>query len=1390
MRPVKYDHDSLVAGVVANIAAEDAPPPALHAGRQIVFIDAAVTDEAVLARAAAPGVTVVRLTASADGLAQIAAYLTAHHVHGLAAIDIVGHGADGALSLGSTLLDSADISAHAAALAAIGAALDAGGGIRLYGCDIAQDATGVAFIDAISKAAGGVPVAAAAGLVGSAALGGTWSLDVNTGGIAAPAPFTAQGLSAYPDLLPTSTVKLFYSADGSAQAGNNRIEEITATGATGASPTVLVNGYTITDFGVMGLAVDAPENTYFISYYNTTGSNNESLISRQTIGGAQTVYNTTSFGFTTGTDFVDGIALDQPNHTLYLAVTSNTQANNGIWKIGENLSGKATAVATDANGANPTLGNVTGLSVDSQDGVIFFIDQGVDLSIAATNNIDVANIATGTIKVLITGSTSASAPQINNLAVDIADRTLYYTESDDNNDTSADAIVRATFTVNGSNVTLGNVTTLYATSKAGEPLGIALDVPDGLFYVVDDTGKTVDEGSLTGASALASVTNSVVQTGGVTTQGNLAELVIDVPPTIAASGTVTYTQGGPPVVADAGLTTGNPNNQNLAGATVAISAGAFSGDGDVLTATTAGTGITASYNTATETLTLTGEDTVAHYQQVLDGITFSSAASNPTKNGASPTRTLTWSVTDGINTSTAPSSTVAIHVAPTVTAGATVTYTAGAAPVAADPALTVASFSGGMLNAATVSIGSGFLAGDTLALTASGGITGSYNTASGVLTLSGSATAAAYQTVLDSVTFTDTNADPTKGGTDLARTLTWTVSDPTLTSSPSTSTVDVFSPPTVTAGASVVYTAPGAGIAVDPALTVADAEAATLSGATVTIKSGLLSGDTLGFFTQNGIVASFNAGTGTLTLTGTSSVANYQAALDSVTFSSTATDPTKGGSDLSRTISYTVTDSLGEASTPAASTVTIHTTPVVTAGASVGYKAGGPPVALDSKLTVSDPGATMLAGATVSISSGFLAGDTLGFANGGGITGSYNASTGTLTLTGNASVAAYQAGLDALTYSSTSPDPTQGGADPQRTISYTVTDQFGTASNIATSTVAPCFLAGTRLLTARGPVAVEDLRAGERMVTHDGALLPAAWIGQRALDARTHPRPDEIAPIRIAAGAVAPGIPAHDVLLSPDHAVFLDGVLVAARQLVNGTTIAQDHAIRAIRYFHVQLPRHAVLLAEGLAAESYLDTGNRGLFENGGAPLILHPDLGAASRGVGACAPFVTAEDAVRPLWRRLAARAAELGRAPETVAHTGAPVPMLRADGRLLRPVAQMAGRIVFAVPPRAEKLRLVSRAASPAATRPWSDDRRSLGIAVARIVATRGATCADVPLDHPALDSGWWDIETGAGRAWRWTDGAASLPPADLIDIHLHAAGAYPVQTQACTPPSRRTA
>ena len=143
---------------------------------------------------------------------------------------------------------------------------------------------------------------------------------------------------------------------------------------------------------------------------------------------------------------------------------------------------------------------------------------------------------------------------------------------------------------------------------------------------------------------------------------------------------------------------------------------------------------------------------------------------------------------------------------------------------------------------------------------------------------------------------------------------------------------------------------------------------------------------------------------------------------------------------------------------------------------------------------------------------------------------------------------------------------------------------------------AACYVAGTRILTDQGERPVEALRPGDRVAVRS-ALRPIRWVGHTRISLAGHPDPDAVLPIRIAAGALAPGQPHRDLLVSPDHAVLIGDILVPAYRLVNDASIRRDRHGDHVDYHHIELDSHDVLLAEGARKESYLDTGNRALFD-------------------------------------------------------------------------------------------------------------------------------------------------------------------------------------------------
>jgi autotransporter passenger strand-loop-strand repeat protein len=184
----------------------------------------------------------------------------------------------------------------------------------------------------------------------------------------------------------------------------------------------------------------------------------------------------------------------------------------------------------------------------------------------------------------------------------------------------------------------------------------------------------------------------------------------------------------------------------------------------------------------------------------------------------------------------------------------------------------------------------------------------------------------------------------------------------------------------------------------------------------------------------------------------------------------------------------------------------------------------------------------------------------------------------------------------------------------------------------------PCYCPGTLIDTQRGEVAVEALAIGDNLRTLSGALRPIKWIGRRSYGGRFAAGQTQILPVRIAAGALADGQPRRDLFVSPLHAMLLDGVLVPALQLVNGTSIVQLTSVERVDYVHVELDSHDVILAEGAPSETFVDDESRGMFHNAAEFAALYPD--AVREAARYCAPRIEDGPQLDTIRRRIAARA------------------------------------------------------------------------------------------------------------------------------------------------------
>jgi hypothetical protein len=206
------------------------------------------------------------------------------------------------------------------------------------------------------------------------------------------------------------------------------------------------------------------------------------------------------------------------------------------------------------------------------------------------------------------------------------------------------------------------------------------------------------------------------------------------------------------------------------------------------------------------------------------------------------------------------------------------------------------------------------------------------------------------------------------------------------------------------------------------------------------------------------------------------------------------------------------------------------------------------------------------------------------------------------------------------------------------------TSDFTLSQNGADAVVAytACYCRGTRILTDRGEVAVEDLTIGDRLISHslpDGTAAHALrWIGRRSYSGRFAATNHDVLPVCIRAGALAEKLPRRDLWVSPLHALYLDGVLVPAAALVNGISIVQAQAVTQVEYFHLELDGHAVILAEGAPAESFVDDDSRGMFDNAAEHRALYPD--APRVPARYCAPRLEQGEALEALRRGIATRA------------------------------------------------------------------------------------------------------------------------------------------------------
>lgn len=156
--------------------------------------------------------------------------------------------------------------------------------------------------------------------------------------------------------------------------------------------------------------------------------------------------------------------------------------------------------------------------------------------------------------------------------------------------------------------------------------------------------------------------------------------------------------------------------------------------------------------------------------------------------------------------------------------------------------------------------------------------------------------------------------------------------------------------------------------------------------------------------------------------------------------------------------------------------------------------------------------------------------------------------------------------------------------------------------------VITCFIDGTQIATPKGETSIETLAIGDLVTTADGRHVPVRWIGKKRIQNHVL-LSAETAPVCVSAGALGNGLPHADLYLSADHGLIVDGMVVNAGALVNGTSIrftTLDEMPAEFTYWHIETENHDEILANGAPAETFVDYIGRQGFDNYGEYLEIY----------------------------------------------------------------------------------------------------------------------------------------------------------------------------------------
>ncbi|NVN06755.1 Hint domain-containing protein [Asaia spathodeae] len=311
-----------------------------------------------------------------------------------------------------------------------------------------------------------------------------------------------------------------------------------------------------------------------------------------------------------------------------------------------------------------------------------------------------------------------------------------------------------------------------------------------------------------------------------------------------------------------------------------------------------------------------------------------------------------------------------------------------------------------------------------------------------------------------------------------------------------------------------------------------------------------------------------------------------------------------------------------------------------------------------------------------------------------------------------------------------------------------------------------CFLEGTLIRTPEGEVAVEDLSLGDVVLAsepdgrdcyHENVI----WTGRRHVRVRSNTSAGDIAgyPVRVKKNALSDGIPHKDLLITPEHCLYLEKKFIPVRLLVNGSSIFYDRNINEYTYYHIETSSHSVIWADGALTESYLDTGNRSKF-------FADYEKNTSNRLTkswpeDAAAPLAVSREIVEPIFHKIEKRSFALGfvKGEDSRERTYDPqIALLLSSGDKIYPIRSHADLVIFKIPAGSDHVRIMSRAGRPSDLEGnFVDDRRVLGLRVGKIIQFSAARSGQlIECDEANFSNGWHALE---GDGSRWTNGDAYI-------------------------------